>query len=84
MLKSNPIYIDINGAPCKILNKVVILNNPNMDKTFNEAYVSEIGEVVYFEYECGCGQSYPNDPMIGIKFANEKIEEYWIEELKII
>jgi hypothetical protein len=81
-----PIYRveDIEGAPYKIGDIVKVLSNPNNDDTFSMKFVGKEGKVEYFEYDCGCGQNYPEDPMIGIKFQNGKIAEFWKEELELI
>lgn len=59
-----------------------VLPNPNKDETFNSDFIGEFGVIMYFDYECGCGQSYPNDPMIGIQFSNGQMEEFWKEEIQ--
>jgi hypothetical protein len=74
-------YHDIDGAPFRIGDCVQILCNPNNDETFDETFSQHMGEVAYFEYDCGCGQTYPDDPMIGVKFANARFGEFWKEEL---
>jgi hypothetical protein len=61
-----------------------VLDNPNQDETFNTNSSNRVGEIIYFEYNCGCGQTFPNDPMIGVKFDNAEIEEFWEEELILI
>jgi len=71
------------GAPFKIGDRVTILNNPNNDETFNNQLTFKNGMVVYFEYECGCGQTFPDDPMVGVRFNNGKIEEFWKEEMRL-
>jgi len=58
--------------------KVVSLSDETGDKT----YLNKSGNVEYFDYSCGCGQSYPNDPMIGVLFNDGKTEEFWKEEIK--
>jgi hypothetical protein len=78
------IYNNINGAPFKINDMVKILNNPNNDETFNSFFSFNEGSVIYFEYDCGCGQNFPDDPMIGVKFNCGAIEEFWKEELLLI
>lgn len=78
------IYEDIQDAPFMISNKVRVLDNPNGDETFNEKFINKIGIIIYFEYECGCGQTYPIDPMIGVQFSNGNVEEFWKEELLLI
>lgn len=72
---------NIEGVPFKIGDKVRVLNNPSNDETFDKKYSGRNGEVIFFEYDCGCGQNFPEDPMIGIKFQNGKVEEFWKDEL---
>lgn len=71
---SSNLNIDIGDMVC-------VLNNPNNDETFNMDFLGQEGIVKYFDYDCGCGQSFPNDPMIGIEFPNGEREEYWKEEV---
>ena len=66
----------------KIGDKIKVLNNPNNDETFNKLFISKSGLVIYYDYECGCGQNFPDDPMIGVRFENGIVEEYWKEEIK--
>ncbi len=75
---------NIEGAPFKIGDMVMVLNNPNNDSTFDINYSSKIGEVVYYEFDCGCGQTFPDNPMIGVNFKNKKNEEFWKEELCLL
>jgi len=84
ILKPSYLKFDIDGAPYKIGDKVKVNNNPNMDETFNNRFFNAICEVIYFEYECGCGQTFPEDPMIGIKSSDGEIDEFWKEELELI
>jgi hypothetical protein len=81
--KTNPRKYNIEGAPFKINNLVRILNNPNKDETFNKNLSGKKGYVEYFEYDCGCGQKFPEDPMIGVRFCNKKVDEFWKEELEL-
>ena len=82
-LNPNYRYENIKGAPFKIGDKVAVLNNPNNDDTFKTDLIGKIGHVFYFEYDCGCGQTYPSDPMIGVKFSNQ-IGEFWKEEIQLL
>jgi hypothetical protein len=75
-----PIHVDVEGAPFKIGDLVVV--TCGSDETFDCYYEGRVGTVEYFEYECGCGQSYPRDPMIGVRFGTV-IDEFWREELKL-
>jgi hypothetical protein len=81
-LKANKCSFDIDGAPYKIGQKVKVLNNPNKDDTFDMKLVDKTGEIIFFEYDCGCGQTFPTDPMIGVKFSDGSIDEFWKEELQ--
>jgi hypothetical protein len=45
-------------------------------------YVGRTGVVEYLEYSCGCGQTYPGDPMIGVRFSDGTMQELWKEELQ--
>jgi len=82
----SPVYrgYDIVGAPMRIGDRVRILDNPGEDETFDKEFASKIGEVTFFEYDCGCGQTFPVDPMIGVKVPNGKVSEFWKEELEIL
>lgn len=84
ILKPKPKKIDFDGAPFRIGDTVFVLNNPNKDETFNYAFLGKQGKVEHFEYDCGCGQTFPNDPMIGVRFADNKVAEFWKEELQLL
>ena len=75
-----PIYADVKGAPFFIGQRVTV--HRLVDETVNKSFLLRSGIVHYFDYDCGCGQSYPEDPMIGVHFPNGDIEEFWREELK--
>ena len=77
-----PLYYDIDGAPFKVGDDVKVLDNPNFDETFNTYYSLKSGLIVYLEYTCGCGQRFPEDPMIGVEFKDGTVEEFWKEELQ--
>jgi len=55
-----------------------------IDEEGDEKYIGKIGTIVALDYDCGCGQTYPHDPMIMVEFDNGKSEEFWKEELVII
>lgn len=75
------IYQDLDGAPFRIGDEVRVVQLA--DETADPKYLDHEGTVQYFEYACGCGQRFPNDPMIGVKFSR-KIDEFWKEELRLI
>jgi hypothetical protein len=72
------IYHDVEGAPFRIGDRVKVILLA--DDTADPVFLGRMGRVFYFEYTCGCGQTYPHDPMIGVKFRG-KFEEFWKEEL---
>lgn len=80
ILQPNPIYEDVAGAPFAIGQPVRI---GKMDDEEPFKHHGRIGTVVCFEYECGCGQSYPDDPMIGVSFDGD-LDEFWKEELTAV
>ena len=84
ILKPNPLPHNIVGAPFNIGDEVQILNNPYEDSTFDEIYFDKKGQVIFFEYECGCGQTFPADPMIGVRINEDLVGEFWKEELRLL
>lgn len=79
---SNPIHRNIPGAPFKVGQRVRVARV--VDETGLRCLVGMDGAVEYFEYDCGCGQSYPEDPMIGVRFPTGQLEEFWHEELRLL
>ncbi|MBI2683203.1 MAG: Carotenogenesis protein CarS [Acidobacteriales bacterium] len=76
--QAKPLRRDVPGAPFRIGQQVRVV--AGTDETFDKRFLGKLGTVEYFEYNCGCGQSYPHDPMIGVRFGR-KLEEFWVEEL---
>lgn len=83
ILGANPIYEDVKDAPFFIGCKVEICWGES-DGTFDEEINGMCGVIEYYEYECGCGQTYPNNPMIGVSIPKYDTLEFWPEELKEI
>ena len=77
--KAKPKHFDVPGAPFRIGEQVLVA--AGADDTFDNAFSGLVGVVAYLEYDCGCGQTYPYDPMIGVRFE-ANIEEFWAEELR--
>lgn len=77
-LGANPIYEDVDGAPFLIGQAVKVVK---VDESTYGLF-GRVGTVVYYEYECGCGQTFPEDPMIGVRFEDGDREEFWAEELE--
>ena len=78
-MKDNVIFKNVLGSPFRIGKKVKVIKR--IDDTVSTKFIGRKGKVTYFDFTCGCGQSYPNDPMIGVLFPDQTIEEFWREEL---
>lgn len=76
---------DVEGAPVKIGQsvKVTSIGEGEEDTDWGKL-MGQTGTVSYLEYSCGCGQTYPQDPMIGVQFTDGSIHEFWHEELEPI
>jgi len=75
------VYTDVPGAPFRLGQRVRVIDL--IDEMADAEYLGQEGVVVYFEYSCGCGQSYPEDPMIGVRFGSNTAE-FWKEELDLL
>ncbi|MCE5279639.1 MAG: hypothetical protein LLG03_16580 [Planctomycetaceae bacterium] len=78
--KAQPILHDVDGAPFRIGETVVVVQVT--DDTVSSSFIGSVGKVVSLEYSCGCGQSFPFDPMIMVHFPNGRKEEFWREEIR--
>ncbi len=76
-----PIYTAVEGSPYQPGDLARVVRIIDSDSPSAEPFVGRSGRVVYLEYSCGCGQSYPGDPMIGIDFG-DRTEEFWPVELE--
>ena len=70
---------NVRGAPFKIGEKIKVVKRT--DDTVSSRFIGRKGTVIYFDFACGCGQSYPKDPMIGVLFSRGTVEEFWQEEI---
>lgn len=83
-----PIRKNVQGSPFKIGQKVKIDASQGDRYVFDNDYTGRVGIVKYLEYSCGCGQTFPNDPMIGVEIAGklardeERTPEFWPEHLQ--
>lgn len=84
ILTKNPRYDDIEGAPFRIGQMVKVLENPSNDETFDIDFANKLGKIRFFEYESGCGQTFPHDPMISVELADGKRDGFWKEELTLL
>lgn len=80
-LPACPIRDKTDGAPFQPGErvKVVAALHPEVDD--GRPYIGRAGTVDYLEYFCGCGQSFPHDPMIGVLFDEGGGREFWHEEI---
>lgn len=83
-MTAHPIREPVPGAPFQPgdLIRVVQAVDPEIHDVGE--WVGRTGLVDYLEYECGAGQTYPGDPMIGVKFSEPATEEFWPEELEAV
>src|SRR5438067_2088529 len=79
--RANRIKTNVEGAPFRIGDFVRVVSLS--DETAEAQCLGRSGYVIHFEYSCGCGQTYPNDPMIGVDFG-DLIEDFWKEELELL
>lgn len=78
---AKPIFARVPGAPYQPGDEVAIRAAVDVEIHDVSDLIGERGVVEYLEYVCGCGQVYPHDPMIGVRFALGFLEEFWAEEL---
>lgn len=73
---------DVEGAPFAIRERVIVIAVG--DGTLDKSWVGKSGFVEHYEYDCGSGQTFPHDPMIGVRFDDGQLEEFWSEELRCV
>ena len=79
--KPEPIYTAVAGSPYQPGDRVHVVRVQDAE---DSAYLGACGTVTHLEYACGCGQSYPADPLIGVTFGSLPAWEFWPEEVEII
>ena len=80
----NPICEPVEGAPFQPGDNVkVVAVVDEFTAPAHPTYIGQTGVVEYLEYSCGCGQTYPDDPMIGVRLDDHTIREFWHEELEV-
>lgn len=63
------------------------MTKPFKNRIYGRVYGSpfqpgDLVRVCQREYNCGCGQTFPGDPMIGVRFGTLPMSEFWSEELE--
>lgn len=76
-----PIYEEVIGSPFQPRQLVRVTSAVDEEVHDVSTHVGRRGMIEYLEYSCGAGQTYPHDPMIGVRFTNGDREEFWHEEL---
>ena len=84
ILGAEPIFNYVEGAPYQPGQVVVVASSNDPSDGTVLQYVGQLGVVNYLEYCCGCGQTYPSDPMIGVMFSSGAKQEFWSEELRLV
>lgn len=80
---ARPLFERVEGSPFQPADRVKVVDIA--DSTADPRNVGKTGCVVFLEYDCGCGQQFPNDPMIGVRFDDGSGEsEFWAEELALL
>ena len=82
MIGANPIRDHVPGSPFQVGQRVAVVQVVDKATEDLERFVGRSGDVEYLEYECGCGQTYPNDPMIAVRFESGESVEFWPEEVR--
>lgn len=81
-MSAKPIFTQVHGAPHQPGDVVRVVQTIDASIKDLRHLVGRIGKVRYLEYSCGCGQTYPEDPMFGVLFEDGVEEEFWKEELE--
>lgn len=85
-----PRDFDIEGAPFSIGTKVKIKDLSDIESfeyishdpdEIIDKLINSVGVIIYYDYDCGCSQIYPDQPMIGVKLENGETHEFWPEEI---
>jgi hypothetical protein len=77
----------IPGSPVQPGERVTIVTTIDADVADLSHHIGRSGVVVHLNYDCGCSQQYPGDPMIGVRLDLDaartpgEVEEFWAEEL---
>jgi len=81
-LDARPVFVHTPGAPYQPGASVIIHASEESGELDVSKHFGRHGVVEYLEYSCGCGQTYPGDPMIAVRFPAGDIEEFWRGEIR--
>jgi len=83
-LGARPVRHRVPGAPLQPGQLVTVVRAVDEEVHDVGEHVGQPGRVLYLEYSCGCGQTYPGDPMIGVRLGDVgPVVEFWKEELEV-
>jgi len=83
-MHGSPVTSRVEGSPFQPGDRVVVVricDEVGLEAGFGD-FVGKSGAVEHLEYSCGCGQSYPDDPMVGVRLPGGELAEFWRDELK--
>lgn len=84
---------NIEGAPFSIGQRVKITTLVDIETLdylaippdeIEDTLIGQEGTLEHYDYDCGCGQIFPDQPMIGIRLADDTLIEFWPEELAAV
>lgn len=75
-------YEPVEGAPFQPGERVRVVAAVDQEVLDLSELVGAVGVVAYLEYDCGSGQTFPGDPMIGVHLDGGVEQEFWPEELQ--
>lgn len=81
LVPAGPIRQRVDGAPHQPGDRVLVVAAVDANVQDVAEHIGKAGRVAYLEYGCGCGQRYPDDPMVGVELDDGGSEEFWPEEL---
>jgi hypothetical protein len=82
-LGARPIFEHVEGAPFQPGEVIRVTGccDSEGEAVGIPELIGKFGVVKYLEYECGSGQHFPDDPMIGVRFRDGQIRELWKDEV---
>lgn len=69
-------------APYRPGDMVRVVQAIDKDVIDLSSYVGRSGYVIALDYDSGCGQQGPHDPMVTVEFSTRKRLSFWREELE--
>lgn len=83
ILRADRVRVPVAGSPYQPGDLVLVVDAVDIDIHDLSKYIGQRGQVEHLEYSCGCGQHYPDDPMIGVRLTCGELIEFWPEEIRL-